>query len=519
MKEMKYSSFQQISAIAGIVVFLSGCGAISSIRLPGSTGSTGNDGIAADSTLRSISFSPAIGTIGTLVKLTGIDFSSAQSVSIGSQSLAILNQSATSLDGMILPGTTSGYITVSTTDGDLIVSALPFQLKVADAPTSQQGFKLVGTGSVGTAQQGSSVAISANGTTAVLGAPRDNAFQGAFWVFTQSGGAWTQQGSKFIGAGNVGAAEQGKSIALSADGNTMLVGGWKDDSNQGAAWVFTRSGDIWTQQGAKLVGTGAIGAAQRGRSVGLSADGNTALIGASLDNTNIGAGWIFTRSGGVWTQQAKLIGSGVIGIATQGTAAAISGDGTTVILGGPWDDSEQGAAWIFTRSGGVWTEQTKLIGTGNVGPARQGGSVALSYDGNTALIGGTEDNSHQTGAAWVFSRNAGVWSQQGAKLVGTGGDGGPANMIQQGSAVSLSADGNIALVGGNLDSNHLGATWVFTRSAGVWTQLGSKRIGTGSQGTQTWQGAALALSADGSTALIGGPVDNTGIGAAWFWAP
>ena len=81
--------------------------------------------------------------------------------------------------------------------------------------------------------------------------------------YTRSGGLWTQQGAKLVGTGNTGAAQQGNSVSLSADGNTAIVAGGGDNNNQGAAWVNTRSGGIWTQQGAKLVGTGNTGPACR----------------------------------------------------------------------------------------------------------------------------------------------------------------------------------------------------------------------------------------------------------------
>jgi PKD repeat protein len=84
-------------------------------------------------------------------------------------------------------------------------------------------------------------------------------------------------------------------VALSADGNTAIVGGNGDNSNAGAAWVFTRSGGgVWTQQGPKLFGSGAVGAAAQGYSVALSADGTTAIVGGPRDNTNAGAVWVFS---------------------------------------------------------------------------------------------------------------------------------------------------------------------------------------------------------------------------------
>jgi hypothetical protein len=69
------------------------------------------------------------------------------------------------------------------------------------------------------------------------------------------------------------------SVALSADGNTAIVGGYFDNNATGAAWVYTRSGGVWAQQGNKLVGTGAVGNAGQAYSVALSGDGNTAIMG------------------------------------------------------------------------------------------------------------------------------------------------------------------------------------------------------------------------------------------------
>src|SRR5215472_16500089 len=94
---------------------------------------------------------------------------------------------------------------------------------------------------------------------------------------------------------------------------------------------------MWTQQGPKLVGTGAD-AAEQGFSVALSADGNTAILGGPNDNNGAGAAWVFTRAGGVWTQQMKLVGTGAIDLAGQGLSVALSADGNTAILGGPLDN-------------------------------------------------------------------------------------------------------------------------------------------------------------------------------------
>jgi hypothetical protein len=118
-----------------------------------------------------------------------------------------------------------------------------------------------------------------------------------------------QQGAKLVGTGAVGNAALGISVALAADDATALVGGSNDNGGVGAAWVFIRSGGVWVQQGGKLVGNSAVGNSHQEWSVALSSDGNTALIGAPGDNGSAGAAWVFIRSGGVWSQQTKLLGT------------------------------------------------------------------------------------------------------------------------------------------------------------------------------------------------------------------
>jgi uncharacterized repeat protein (TIGR01451 family) len=190
-------------------------------------------------------------------------------------------------------------------------------------------------------------------------------------------------------------------VSLSADGNTAIVGGYQDSSNSGAAWIWTRSGGVWSQQGTKLVGSGGVGASGQGFSVSLSADGNTAIVAGPGDDSNTGAVWIWTRSGGVWTQQGnKLVGSGATDAASQGNSVSMSADGNTAVVGGPHDSFSVGASWIWTRNGNVWSQLgNKLVGSNGV-DGNQGIGVGMSGDGKTAIIGGYFDNPR--GAAWIF---------------------------------------------------------------------------------------------------------------------
>jgi len=197
-------------------------------------------------------------------------------------------------------------------------------------------------------------------------------------VFTRSGDAWSQQ-AKLVGTGVLNpqfGAAQGFSVSLSADGNTALVGGFNDNFGVGAAWVFTRSGEAWSEQ-QKLVGTGVM-IYHQGYSVSLSGDGRTAIVGAYHTSNGLppSAAWIFTRLGNVWSQQAELVGTDF----TNSVSVSLSGDGNTAIVGGFGAE----AAWVFTRSGDAWSQQQKLVGTGVLSPppgAGQGSSVALSAFG------------------------------------------------------------------------------------------------------------------------------------------
>jgi hypothetical protein len=402
-------------------------------------------------------------------------------------------------------------------------------------PTTRQGPMLQG-GDAQTATGGGAVAVSADGNTIIFGAPAEGLF-GAAWVFTRTNDVWTQQGPKLVGAGAVldttsrfpVQVSQGSAVALSADGNTALVGGPGDNIAVGATWVFTRTNGVWTQQGPKLLGANTTGRIGQGTSVALTADGNTAAIGAPGDNGSVGAIFIFMRNAGVWTQQAKILGTDSIGAANLGSSVALSNDGTTLVAGGPRDDENPatgrsfGAVWVFTRSGATWTQQgPKLVGTGATEDgARQGHSIALSADGNTVLTGAPGTDGAR-GAAWVFTRTNDVWTQQGPKLESNDEGGTSISPPLLGSSVALSDDGNIALIGGPGDTqpNRIayGAAWFFSRSGGVWTQQGPKIVDPDLHPGPPMLGNAVALSADATTAAIGtAAIGNPG--GVWVYVP
>ncbi|MEA1053375.1 FG-GAP repeat protein, partial [Lamprobacter modestohalophilus] len=305
---------------------------------------------------------------------------------------------------------------------------------------------------------GSSVALS--GDTALIGAHGSGS--GAAYVFVRSGTTWSQQ-ARLTSDDGVSGGYFGDSVALSGD--TALIGAPRDDENgyTGAAYVFVRSGITWSQQ-VKLAATDVGREGQFGNAVALS--GDTALIGAYFADTAAGPGagsaYVFTSSDNSWSQQAKLTAGVGVDDSWFGNAVALSGD--TALIGAPQDDdqgSSTGSVFVFVRSGGRWSQQAKLTRDGPQYSGKFGSSVALA--GDTALIGAPYDNDNgsRSGAAYVFERSGTTWSQQ-AKL--TAGDGERDDVF--GTAVSL--DGDTALIGARGSGS--GAAYVFKRSGTTWIQ-------------------------------------------------
>jgi hypothetical protein len=422
-------------------------------------------------------------------------------------------------------------------------ASYPLQIDPIIQPEPEQ--ELTGADETEEARFGYSVALSADGNTALIGGPRDTTHFGAAWIFVRNGWRWEQQGPKLVGAeqSSEGSGEHcgeepgeeadgcsfGRSVALSADGNTALIGNPRDSRfsesdatwirNAGAAWVFAREGGAWKQQGHKLTGGEERGEGRFGKSVSLSADGQTALIGGSSDEAGHGAAWVFTRSGEApWTQQGrKLTGAEERGESHIGASVALSGDGQTALVAGPGDAEYRGAAWVFTSPQPTeqnWKEQGQLAGGGELGDGRFGYRAALSYDGGTALVGGRSDNEDR-GAAWVFTRSGSRWSEQGAKLTGSEEEG-----EEFGSSVALSSNGSAALVGAPHVNAGRGVAWLFERSGTSWIR--TPQLLTSGEGGKAWFGYSVALSSDAKTALVGAPSEQSPKGgkpgAVWLFA-
>ncbi len=360
-------------------------------------------------------------------------------------------------------------------------------------------------------QFGYSVAL--DGDTALVGVYLDdvgaNSDQGSVYVFIRSGASWTQQAKLTAGDG---AANDGFGWSVALDGDTALVGvSWGDvgsNRHQGSAYVFTRNGSSWTQQ-AKL--TAGDGAAFDRFGVSVALNDDTALVGAYLDgvdaNSRQGSAYVFTRCGSSWTQQAKLTAGD--GAAHDQFGVSVALDGETALVGAYYDDvganSNQGSAYVFTRSGSSWTPQAKLTADDGLESDLFGWSVAV--DGDTALVGAVTDdvgtNSSQ-GSAYVFTRSGSSWTQQ-AKL--TAGDG----AVDDEFGHSVALDGDTAMVGARFDdvgaNFNQGAVNVFARVGLNWTEQAKLTARDGKRIDIFGKSVAL----DGDTAVVGAYSDDVGV--------
>ena len=316
------------------------------------------------------------------------------------------------------------------------------------------------------------IATAIDGDTLVVGSnsqESDFNLAGAVYVFVREGVHWHFQ-AKLVPLDPVGVHFFGWTVGISGD--TIVVGAPGDNDAgtwSGAAYVFVREGTSWSQQ-AKLAAVDAEAGDEFGVSVAI--DGDTLVVGSYLDDdvaSDSGAAYVFVRNGDNWSQQAKLTASNPSAAAWFGIAVALDGD--IVSVGAIYDDTagtNAGAAYIFVRNGASWSQQQKL--TAGDGAAHNTFGFAVAVQGNTAVIGasGFENTSGYAGAAYVFQRNGATWSQQ-QKL--TAADATTNGFF--GFGVSVALDGDAILIGAYGDDEmgvNAGSAYLFVHNGATWVQ-------------------------------------------------
>jgi len=390
------------------------------------------------------------------------------------------------------------------------------------APT-QVGENQKGTASDGDANDYFGWSVSISGDYAIVGAyghnTGGNTNQGAAYIFERSGMSWIQQ-AKLIGSEGDAFDVFGYSVSISGDyaivgASSHNTGG---NTEQGAAYIFLRTGNTWAQQ-AKLIASD--GAAYDVFGVSVSISGDYVIVGARGHNTggnhNQGASYIYQRSGTSWIQQAKLIASDGAAGDLFGWSVSIFGD--YAIVGAPehsiGGNTFQGAAYIFERSGMSWIQQAKLIASDGAALDKFGFSVSIS--GDYAIVGARGHNTGgntSRGAAYVYYRSGTIWALQD-KLIASDG----AAYDYFGHSVSISGDYAIVgaaehYTGGNTQQ---GAAYIFLRTGNTWAQQAKLIASDGAR--YDFFGRSVSISGD--YAIVGAyghkTGGNTNQGAVYFF--
>jgi len=370
---------------------------------------------------------------------------------------------------------------------------------------------------------GHAVALSADGNTLAVGAigedsnatgingdQNDNSAQGsegsgAVYIFRFDGTVWSQQA--YVKASNTGEADWfGFAVTLSADGNTLAVGAYKEDSratgingdqsdnsasSSGAAYLFRFDGIAWSQQ-AYVKASNAEIADQFGLAIALNSNGNTLAVGAAGEDSSAtgingdqsdnsafhsGAVYVFQFDGIDWSEQAYVKASNAELNDRFGGDVSLSADGNTLAVGARREDSnaadidgdqsnnlaeDSGVVYVFQFRGTTWSQQAYIKASNTESMDDFGHAVALSADGNTLAVGApiegssatgingdqSDNSASSSGVMYLFRFDGTAWLQKSyVKASNT------ESMDEFGHAVALSADGNTLAVGAHLEGS------------------------------------------------------------------
>ena len=389
--------------------------------------------------------------------------------------------------------------------------------------------RLYGSGAIPTGGQfggqGNVVAVSADGSTVAVSDPYDNNV-GAVWVFTQQNGSWVQQGGKIAPYPSTALDSTfGFSLALSGNGNILLVGNPADDAG-GAVWVLVRTNGAWNS-GTKITVSDELvydpdGEPDEpphsafGESVSISSDGTTALITGPGDDTcdecvlqtdgeygpgtgaSVGAVWWFTGSGGSFSELAKIVAPAGAVIED----AVVEGDGQNGFISGLVGGDLNA---IYPGEGGLPT--VWKTGVGNAP-----GSPLIQFSSAISCIASGSVSSN--GAVGLFVPCVGspaIYNGAGASVATLAPPNPPANGY---SGAAISGSGLYAAIGGYTQPSEV---WLFSNVTGQWSPDLGPLTGTGAA-TSSIPYTEVALSSDATTMVYGSPGDSNGVGAAWVFS-
>jgi hypothetical protein len=364
-------------------------------------------------------------------------------------------------------------------------------------------------------QLGTSIAMSLDGSRMVVGAIGTGSnLTGSAYVFRRDAEGWVME-QRLDGSEVHLGSQFGLSVAMNADGSLILIGAPLDQmfnlTNAGLAYAFARTDTTWTEEQI-LMASDAMSGDYFGDSVAMSADGTRAIVGARWADTagsNAGSAYVFVR-GAQWEEEQRLLAPDRESDDIFGTSVSIDTDGTRVIVGallantGP-NGTDAGAAYVFLRNGVSWSFEQKLTAADGGTSDWLGRADSLDGTATRALVSG-DGTDVDSGPAYVFVRDGTSWTEE-AKLIASDRQHGD----RGGFSVSLDPAGERALFGAHLHDalgSDSGTAYLFVRSGTTWSQ--EQKLLASNGGPMDEFGKAVAISGDGMTAAVGVPVGDIG---------
>ncbi len=326
-------------------------------------------------------------------------------------------------------------------------------------------------------QYGFSIALSADGATLAVGANGASGNRGVVYVYTRAGGAYSLT-TTLTDPGTADYDTFGFAVTLSADGATLAVGAKGTNGNRGAVYVYAKSGGTFPAgPTATFADPRATSDDFFGFAVALSADGATLAIGAIGPNLYQGAAYIYAKNGGAFPTNptTSLAEPTTTNYAYFGGSVALSGDGSTLAVGADGMDGDHGTVYVYARGTGGFPARPTTTLNDPATPARNdffGRAVALSADGTTLAVGADDTNIYQ-GAAYVYTRSGGIFSVAPSA---TFSDPAAGNNDYFGFAVALSADGATLAVGAYGTGGNRGAAYAYSGGATTGTATATATV-------------------------------------------
>ena len=370
---------------------------------------------------------------------------------------------------------------------------------------------------------GNSVVASADGLTVVVGAPYVNdkgPDAGSAYIYTKQANGSYLQTQKLLVSDGEGEDYFGCSAAISADGTTIVVGAFSGGGGTGTVYVFTKQAKGSYLQTQKLLASDGTLGDYFGFTVATSADGSTVVIGAHCDDDkdiDSGSAYVFTKqANGSYLETQKLLATDGAAGDNFGVSIALSGDSLTIVVGAFSSGDEgnsSGSAYIFIKqTDGSYLQTQKLVAIDGATYDYFGFSVAVSGDGSTIVVGanGDDDKGASSGSVYIFTKQANGSYLETQKL--TASDGTANDYF--GCSAAISADGTTIVVGAfSGGGGGTGTVYVFTKQAkGSYLQT-QKLVASDGVGDDYF-GGSVAVS---STSVVIGAYNHLDKGAVYVY--